>query len=198
MSPRDLVSHIAGIAGIIIIQSLLRLILRSFIIMALRSHGRNASQRRTKSRIYRGRLSQLIYITPANIRRALVFLYKFCIRRWPSAAENIRDFCSVLYPSRVERDLSPRRTPSAHRYSTTLCSLSLSRLLSVVLFLSFSLRTAGPSLSLRNFGQRRARSRNIGRDFCCALCRTYKRMRLFPGPATRATLCASRAGCDGE
>lgn len=51
-------------------------------------------------------------------------------------------------------------------------------------------RSSSPSC--RSFGRDRARSCDVGRDFCCALCRTYKRMRLFPGPAMRATLCLLR------
>lgn len=37
-------------------------------------------------------LSVITYVTPANIRRAFVFLYKFYIRRRTNVAENIRDF----------------------------------------------------------------------------------------------------------
>jgi len=34
----------------------------------------------------------IMYITPTNIHRVFVFLYKFYIRHWPNAAENIWDF----------------------------------------------------------------------------------------------------------
>lgn len=74
-------------------------------------------------------------------------------------------------------------------HSVSLCSFI--RFLSVSLFLSYTLSAF--FFAIRgNFGQYRMCSCKVGPNVCCASCRTYKRMRLFPGSATCATLRLSR------
>lgn len=104
----------------------------------------------------------------------------------------ISEIFSPLHPSHVEHALPS--LSSLFGYTFYLVP-SLARFLSISPFLSLSpsslrtLRTSRPS-----FEQHRTSSHNVGSDFCCALCRTYKRMKLFPGPATCATLDRMRTG----
>jgi len=84
--------------------------------MALRLHEYNASQRRTKSEIYRGRLSRLIYITLIFVAH----LY-FCIN-FTSDSDRTRpkisEIFSLLHLSRVER-ASHRHPPVPLSPATT-------------------------------------------------------------------------------